>query len=56
VVQCHIIELELSCWEGLRNIWAARQCDARWTVEQQKLQVSSTQISNPFSWHIKQQQ
>jgi len=50
VVQCHIIELELSCWEWLRDIWAARQCDARWTVEQQKLQVSSTQISNPFSY------
>jgi hypothetical protein len=50
VVQCHIIELELSCWEGLRDIWVARQCDARWTVEQQELQVSSTQIFNPFSY------
>lgn len=52
VVQCHIIKLELSCWEWLRDIWAARQCDARWTVEQQKLQVSSTQTSNPFSYDI----
>ena len=50
VVQGHIIELELSYWEGLRDIWAARQCDARWTVEQQKHQVSSTQISIPFSY------
>lgn len=49
VVQGHVIELNLSCWEGLRDIWAARQCDARWTVEQQKLQVSSTQILNPLS-------
>jgi hypothetical protein len=55
VVQCHIIELELSCWEGLRDTGAARQCHARRTVEQQKLQVSSTQISNPFSYDTQQQ-